>query len=169
MKTTAGDPVQDFLAALDHDRRDSFLDFAEHTYSVYEIWLYAGILGYSGGFGALEAWVQQRFRKLDRRELILKEISNLEHDINFLREQVRMSLVEAKEAATRIAQLSKELRGHVVEVDKMTKATDRRGLILAGADRVIRELKTIFRGNDEMTAALGLACESVWAALEEDR
>lgn len=163
------DVVQDFLAALDNDRREGFLEFAEHTYSAYEIWVYAGVLGYTGGFTALEKWVQQRFRKLDRRQLIIKEICHLQGDIDFLREQVKMDLIKASDAATRIAQLSKELRGHVVEVDKMTRATDRRGLILAGADRVIRELKTIFRGNDEMTEALGLACESVWAALEEDR
>lgn len=169
MTTSQRDVVQDFLAALDDDRREGFLEFAEHTYSVYEIWLYAGILGYSGGFTALEKWVQQRFKKLDRKRLILQEICNLQNDIEFLREQVKMDLVKASDAATRIAQLSKELRGHIVEADKMTRATDRRGLILAGADRVIRELKTIFRGNDEMTAALGLACESVWAALEEDR
>jgi hypothetical protein len=169
MATTHRDAVQDFLAVLDDDRREGFLEFAEHTYSVYEIWLYAGILGYNGGFTALEKWVQQRFKKLDRKRLILEEICSLQNDINFLREQVKMDLVKASDAAARIAPLSKELRGHIVEAEKMTRATDRRGLILAGADRVIRELKTIFRGNDEMTAALGLACESVWAALEEDR
>jgi len=163
------DPVLDFIATLDDDRRDAFLECAEHVYSVYEIWLYAGVLGYQGGFAALERWVQQRFRKLDRRRLILDEIGKLKDDIGVLREQVRQSLVEANDAAPRIAQLSKELRGHVVEVEKMTRATDRRGLILAGADRVIRELKTIFKGNDDMMNALGLACESVWAAIEEDR
>ncbi len=70
---------------------------------------------------------------------MLAEIVKLESDIDFLRQQVHADLVKPDAAATRIAHLSKELRGHVVEVDKITKGTDRRGLILAGADKVMKK------------------------------
>ena len=51
----------------------------------------------------------------------------------------------------------------------MTRGTDRRGLVLAGADKVMRELKSIFKGNDDVVNALELAYESVWAALAEEK
>ena len=100
---------------------------------------------------------------------MLGEIVKLEGDIDFLRQQVMNDIVKPDAAATRIAHLSKELRGHVVEVEKMSKVTDRRGLVLAGADKVMRELKSIFKGNDDVINALELAYESVWAALVEEK
>ena len=78
-------------------------------------------------------------------------------------------MVKPDAAATRIAHLSKELRGHVVEVDKITKGTDRRGLVLAGADKVMRELRSIFKENEDVTNALELAYESVWAMLIDEK
>lgn len=161
-------PLAAFLAALENDRREAFLDYAEHTYSVYEIWLYASVLGYAGSFGELERWVQKHYRKLNRRELLLGEVCKLEADIDFLRQQVAADLVKPDAAASRIAHLSKELRGHIAEIDRMTRATDRRGLVLAGADRTLRELRTIFKGNEEMTTALDLAGESVWKILASE-
>ena len=163
------DVVQSFLTALDHGYRESFLMYAENTYSVYEIWLYASVLGYEGGFNVLEEWVQTNYPKLNRRQLLLAEIVKLESDIDFLRQQVHADLVKPDAAATRIAHLSKELRGHVVEVDKITKGTDRRGLVLAGADKVMRELRSIFKENEDVTNALELAYESVWAMLVDEK
>lgn len=154
-----------FLNSLDSDRREAFLNYAEHTYSIYEIWLYASVLGYGGGFVELERWVQKHYRKLNRRELLLAEVCKLEADIDFLRQQVAADLVKPDAAATKIAHLSKELRGHVVEIDKMTKATDRRGLILAGADSVMRAMRGIFKDNEDVMPALESAFESVWAQL----
>lgn len=163
------DVVQSFLTALDHGYRESFLMYAENTYSVYEIWLYASVLGYEGGFNVLEEWIQTNYPKLNRRQLLLAEIVKLESDIDFLRQQVHADLVKPDAAATRIAHLSKELRGHVVEVDKITKGTDRRGLVLAGADKVMRELRSIFKENEDVTNALELAYESVWAMLVDEK
>lgn len=161
--------VRDFLAILDNDRREGFLAYAEQTYSVYEIWLYAGVLGYEGGFTELERWVQAHYPKLNRRALLLNQVELLERDIQILRQHIEAGLLAPADAATRIAHLSKELRGHIIEIEKTTKALDRRGLILAGADRVMREVKTIFRGNDEVIDALNLAYESVWALLTEEK
>lgn len=168
--TTHGDgPVAIFLAALDDDRREGFLNYAENTYSIYEIWLYASVLGYSESFTALERWVNKHYRKLNKRELLLAEACKLEADVDFLRQQVQADLVKPDAAASRIAHLSKELRGHLSEIDKMTRTTDRKGLILAGADAVMRQLRVIFKDNDEVTAALDSAFESVWAQLDSDK
>ena len=161
--------VQNFLTSLDKDRHEAFLVYVENTYSIVEIWLYATVLGYEGGFTSLEKWVSNNFPKLNRRQLMLGEIVKLEYDIDFLRQQVQADIVKPDAAATRIAHLSKELRGHVVEVEKMSRGTDKRGLILSGADKVMRELRSIFKGNEDMTNALDLAYESVWAALIEEK
>ncbi len=169
MPLDAKEQIQKFLSALDHSHREGFLSYVENTYSIYEIWVYASVLGYDGSFSALHHWVQDNYPKLNRRELMLAEIVKLEADIDYLRQQVHADLVKPDAAATRIAHLSKELRGHVVEVERMTKGVDRRGLILAGADRVMRELRAIFKGNDDVTDALDLAYESVWAVLVDER
>lgn len=160
--------VGTFLSSLDSDRRETFLNYAEHTYSVYEIWLYASVLGYNGGFVELERWTQKHYRKLNRRELLLAEVCKLEADIDYLRQQVCADLIKPGDAATKIAHLSKELRGHLVEIDRMTKATDRRGLILAGADGVMRAMRSIFKDNEDVMPALESAFESVWAQLNSE-
>ena len=92
--------------------------------------------------------------------------------MKLLRETIRRIILELGQpeldAASRIAHLSKELRGHLSEIDKMTKAADRKGLVMAGADRVLREFKAIFKGNEDVTNALDLASESVWAVLADE-
>ena len=160
--------IQGFLAGLDDTHREGFMAYAEHTYSVVEIWLYASVLGYEGTFSALEKWVAATFPKLNRKGILLAETVKLEGDIDVLRQQVQMDLVSPADAASKIAHLSKELRSHLVEIDKMSKAADRKGLIMAGADRVLRELKAIFKGNEDLMNALNLASESVWAMLAEE-
>jgi len=162
-------PVPQFLAALDSDRREGFLNYVEHTYSVYEIWLYAGVLGYQDSFTALERWVSKNYPKLNRRELLLAEICKLEADIDYLRQQVQADLIKADAAASRIAQLSKELRGHVSEIERMNRTTDRRGLVLAGADMAMRALRSTFKDNEVVMPALDMAFESVWAQLESEK
>ncbi len=169
MPKTVDPQIQDFLTALDDAHREGFMAYAENTYSVYEIWLYAGVLGYEGSFAALEKWINQTYPKLNRREIMLAEIVKLEGDIDFLRQQVQADLIKADAAATRVAHLSKELRGHVVEVDKLTKGHDRRGLIMAGADKVMRDLRTIFKNSDEVLPALELAFESIWADICDEK
>ncbi len=163
------EPVQDFLAALDNANREGFLAYAENTYSIYEIWLYACVLGYQGSFPVLEKWVGKTYPKLNRREIMLAEIVKLEGDIDFLRQQVQADLIKADAAATRIAHLSKELRGHVMDVDKLTKSLDRRGLVMSGADKVMRDLRMIFKSSEEVMPALELAFESIWADLCEEK
>jgi len=165
---TYEEQMQSFIGALDDGHREGFMAYAESTYSVVEIWLYARVLGFDGAFAALEQWIKKNFPKLNRRQILLAETVKLEGDIDYLRQQVQMDIVAANDAASRIAHLSKELRGHVIEIDKMTKAADRKGLVMAGADRVLRELKAIFKGNEDLMNALDLASESVWAMLADE-
>lgn len=160
--------ISGFIGALDDTHREGFLLYAENTYSIVEIWLYANVLGYDGSFAALEQWVKKTFPKLDRRQVLLVETVKLESDIARLRQDVNMDIVSANDAASKIAHLSKELRGHVIEIDKMSKNADRKGLVMAGADRVLRELKSIFKGNDDLMNALDIASESVWAMLADE-
>jgi hypothetical protein len=162
-------PVPQFLAALDSDQREGFLNYVDHTYSIYEIWLYAGVLGYQDSFTALEKWVTKHYPKLNRRELLLAEICKLEADIDYLRQQVQADLIKADAAASRIAHLSKELRGHVGEIERMNRTTDRRGLVLAGADMAMRAMRSTFKDNEVVMPALDKAFESVWAQLESER
>jgi hypothetical protein len=169
MVAVADGAVATFLAALDDDRREGFLNYAECTYSIYEIWLYAGVLGYNGSFTELEKWTQKHHRKLNRRELLLGEVCKLEADIDYLRQQVAADLVKPDAAASRIAHLSKELRGHLTEIERMTRSTDRRGLILAGADTAFRALRGIFKDNEDVLPVLERAFESIWAQLETER
>lgn len=169
MNSAISDQVQGFLTALDNGHRETFLVYADNTYSIYEIWIYASVLGYEGSFAALEKWVAKNHPKLNRREMMLAEVIKLEADIDYLRQQVQADLIKADAAATRIAHLSKELRGHLVEIEKMTRGLDRRGLILAGADKVMRELRTIFKQSEDVLPALEMAFESIWSGLIEER
>ena len=104
---THDEQIETFLAALDDTHREGFMVYAENTYSVVEIWLYARVLGYEGSFGALEKWIKKTFPKLNRRQILLAETVKLEGDIDYLRQQVQMDVVAANDAASRIAHLSK--------------------------------------------------------------
>lgn len=151
-----------FLAALGHGTREGFLSFVENNESIYEIWLYAGVVGYEGGFESLEAWVKKRYPKLNRRQLLLAEIIRLQSDIENVRTD---ETIKSENVASRIAQLSKELRGHIVEVEKMNRSIDRRGLTLAGADRTMRLLREMFCKDGAMTETLSEAFHGIWAQL----
>ena len=160
--------IQAFLESLDHSQREAFQSYASNCHSIYEIWLYATVLRYSGSFIALEEWVENHYPKLNKLEILLTEIVKIEADIDLLRQEVQSGMMRPGDSATRISHLSKELRGHVVEADRIQVARDRRGLIMAGADKVMRELKSIVKGNEEMTNALELAYESVWSDIASE-
>jgi len=160
--------VENFLATLRDGERESFLNFAELSGSNYEIWIYATILGFSGRFVELEQWVEATYTKVNRRDMLIAEARCLESDIADLRSMVQIGRMAPEVAAGRITGLTKELRGHLAEIEKMSRSTDRRGRVLAGADRAIRELKAIFRGNEEIMDALEPAFASVWSVITEE-
>lgn len=159
--------VAGFLAALDHSQRERFLGECEGRESPFHIWLYACAMGYEGGFTQLDEWLQTRYPQINRRQMLMAEAARLEADIQV----ARIPADDAKpgDVARSVAALSKELRGHLAEIERMSRAVDRRGLILSGADRLLRILQDMFAEDTEMQSALGQGFEALWAQISEER
>jgi hypothetical protein len=47
----------------------------------------------------------------------------------------------------------------------MNRTTDKRGLVLAGADRVMREITTIFKDDPQFAEPIENAINAVWAKI----
>tara|TARA_B100000945_G_scaffold321151_1_gene334136 strand:- start:2580 stop:2858 length:279 start_codon:yes stop_codon:yes gene_type:complete len=89
----------------------------------------------------------------------------MQEDIRKLRADVETGLVKRDAGVARIAQMQKELRGTIAQIDQFTTARDRKGLLMAGADRAIRELMFIFK-DDPIEIPLEEATMSVWARMQ---
>ena len=157
--------VDQWLDTLPAADAEDFREFAEVTPSVIEIWVYAGILGYSGTFNDLTRWVKMKFKKLNRREILNSEIAALHSDIQDLRMAITAGEVKGDLGAGRLAALEKELRSHIEASERMNRTTDKRGLILAGADRVMRELTNIFKDDPQFSEPIDNAMNAVWAKI----
>jgi hypothetical protein len=157
--------VDQWLDSLPAAESEEFKDFAEHTPSVIEIWVYAGIIGYTGSFNDLVRWTKMKFKKLNRREILNSEIAALHSDIQDLRMAVTTGEIKGDNGAARLAALEKELRSHIEVSERINKTTDKRGLILAGADRVMRELTNIFKDDPQFAEPIDNAMNAVWAKL----
>ena len=130
---------------------------------VLEIWVYAGIVGYTGTFTDLNRWVKMKYKKLNRREILNSEIAALHSDIQELRMAIMSGEIKGDNGAARLAALEKELRSHIETSDRMNKSTDKRGLVLAGADRVMRELTGIFKDDPQFAEPIENAVNAIWA------
>jgi hypothetical protein len=167
--------VAGFLAALDHGDRERFLGDCESRDSAYQLWLYACAMGYEGGFDQLDSWLRKRYPRLDPCKILMAEVVRLESDLASLRDPVLAPEDGGGPAFGRgsrhssIASLSKELRGCLGEIDRVSKGIDRRGLMLAGVDRLMRELEAAFDGNEQVEKALAEAFELVWRQIQEER
>ena len=157
--------VDQWLDTLPAADAEDFREFAEVTPSVIEIWVYAGILGYSGTFNDLTRWVKMKFKKLNRREILNSEIAALHSDVQDLRMAITAGEVKGDLGAGRLAALEKELRSHIEASERMNRTTDKRGLILAGADRVMRELTNIFKDDPQFAEPIDIAMNAVWAKI----
>ena len=155
--------VDQWLDTLPASESEDFKEFAEVTPSIIEIWVYAGIVGYEGTFNDLNRWVKMKYKKLNRREILNSEISMLHADIQELRMAITSGDVRGDNGAARLAALEKELRSHIETSDRMNRMTDKRGLILAGADRVLREMTAIFKDDPQFSEAIARANEAVFA------
>ena len=155
--------VDQWLDTLSASESEEFKDFAEATPSVIEIWVYAGIVGYPGTFNDLTRWVKMKYKKLNRREILNSEIAALHSDIQDLRMAVTSGEIKGDNGAARLAALEKELRSHIEVSERINKTTDKRGLILAGADRVMRELTNIFKDDPQFSEPIENAMNAVWA------
>jgi len=155
--------VDEWLDTLPASESEQFKEFAEYTPSVIEIWVYAGIMNYPGTFNDLVRWVKMKFKKLNRREILNSEIAALHSDIQDLRMAVTSGEIKGDNGAARLAALEKELRSHIEVSERLNKTTDKRGLILAGADRVMRELTNIFKDDPQFSEPIENAMTAVWA------
>ena len=160
MYLTIMDQWLDTLPAADSEH---FCEFADNCPSVIEIWVYAGVLDYPGTFNDLVRWVKMKYKKLNRREILNSEISALHSDIQELRMAVTSGEIKGDNGAARLAALEKELRSHIEVSEKINRSTDKRGLILAGADRVMRELTNIFKDDPQFAEPIDNAINAIWA------
>lgn len=126
-------------------------------------------MGYEADFSELEAWLQKRYPQLNRRRMLEAESVRLEADIDALRSSMSQEGSKSGEIARSVASLTKELRGHLAEIERMSKGLDRRGLILSGVDRLMRTLQDMFSEDDDMQAALQEGFDVVWSQLNEER
>ena len=155
--------VDQWLDTLPASESEEFKEFAEYTPSIIEIWVYSGILGYEGTFNDLSRWVKMKYKKLNRREILNSEIAALHSDIQELRMAVTSGEIKGDNGAARLAALEKELRSHIEVSERLNRSTDKRGLILAGADRVMRELTNIFKDDPQFAEPIDNAMNAVWA------
>ena len=155
--------VDKWLDTLPAAESENFQEFAEVTPSIIEIWVYAGVLNYPGKFNDMARWVKMKYKKLNRREILNSEIAALHSDIQELRMAVTSGEIKGSDGAARLAALEKELRAHIETSERMNRSTDKRGLILAGADRVMREVLNIFKDDPQFAEPIENAMNAVWA------
>lgn len=162
--------VADWLASLDSSNKDAFVHYAKNAVSDIEAYLYARFLkpGYDGSISDLTAWIQEKYPKSDLRKVLLIEIDELQDDIRKVRDMTVTGMLDHATAATKISALQKELRSHIQSVRAMSDGMDRRGLLLAGADRCLRELNQTFDSQPTIQTLLEDAAMLVWSVLERE-
>jgi hypothetical protein len=143
-----------WLDNLDSATRESFNAFAEDTFSPIQVYIFAKFLGYEGSIICVDHWVKAKYPKPDHLKVLLYEIKEMQEDVRKLREDVENFTVKRK-----------EIRGTIAQVDLFTSAKDRKGLLLIGADRAIREMISIFK-DDPIEGPLQEAAMSVWAKIQ---
>lgn len=154
-----------WLDNLDSATKESFCAFAEDNYSTIEIYIYARFLGYNGSITDCESWVKSSYEKPDHLKKLLYEIDEMQEDIRKLRRDIEDDFVKRDVGVSRIAQMQKELRGAIAQVATYTNNKDRKGLLMAGADRAMREILFVFK-DDPMESPLEEASLSVWARMQ---
>jgi hypothetical protein len=150
---------------LDSATQESFISFASESYSIIECFLYARFLGYRGSITSCEEWVKDQYVKPDYRKVLADEIDEMQEDIRKLRDAVEIGEVKRDAGVARIAQMQKELRGTIIQMEEFTSSKDRKGLLMAGADRAIREIMFIFK-DDPIESPLHEATMAVWARMQ---
>lgn len=141
------------------------MSFAADKYSVVEIYIYARFLGYRGTIADCDVWCSANFEKPDHINTLLVQIEEMKEDVRKLRLDVEAGLIKRDVGVARNAQMQREIRGNVAQVESFTTAKDRKGLLLAGADRAIREMLAIFK-DDPIEVPLEEASMAVWARMQ---
>ena len=132
------------------------------------MYLYARFLGYKGSITDCDLWAKKEFKKRNFNTILEIEIDSMQVDISKLREAIDLGVVKQDMGAARISMLQKELRAHIKQLADEKHLADRQGLILAGADRALREILLIFR-DDPIEGPLQEASMGVWTkSLQEE-
>lgn len=154
----------EWLEALSPNEKESFLTFCRKHSSPIQMYLYARFLGFTGNIVDCDEWQQKEFKKRNLQQILEIEIDNMREDVEKLRQAIDMGLVKQDNGTARIAMLQKELRGAIKQIQDERYLTDKQGLILAGADRALREIVLIFK-DDPIEGPLQDAVMAVWTKI----
>ena len=157
----------DWVHSLSDKDRESYLAFCKKAGSPIQIYLYARFLGFTGTIVECDEWSRENFKKRDFSAVLEAEIDSMTMDISKLRDAIDMGMVKQDMGTSRIAMMQKELRGSIKQLNDEKILMDKQGLILAGADRALREMLTIFR-NDPIEGPLQEASMGVWTKILQE-
>jgi hypothetical protein len=131
------------------------------------MYLYARFLGFTGTIVECHDWAKENYKKRNFAAIMEEEIDSMQQDIAKLREAIDMGMIKQDMGTSRIAMLQKELRGTIKQLNDEKHLTDKQGLILAGADRALREMLLIFR-DDPIEGPLQEASMGVWTKILQE-
>jgi hypothetical protein len=131
------------------------------------MYLYSRFLGFTGSIVECDEWSKKEYKKRDFNGLLEMEIDSMQQDIFKLREAIDMGMVKQDMGTSRIAMMQKELRGSIKQLKYEKILLDKQGLILAGADRALREMLSIFR-DDPIEGPLQEASMGVWTKILQE-
>ena len=159
--------MKDWIQGLTDKDRESFLTFCKRTNSPIQMYLYSRFLGFTGSIVDCDEWSKKEYKKRDFNGLLEMEIDSMQQDIAKLREAIDMGMVKQDMGTSRIAMMQKELRGSIKQLNDEKILLDKQGLILAGADRALREMLSIFR-DDPIEGPLQEASMGVWTKILQE-
>ena len=159
--------MKKWIQTLNNKDRESFLEFCKKASSPIQIYLFSRFLGFQGTVVECNEWSMKEFKKRNFNVVLEAEIDNMQIDINKLRDAIDMGIVKQDMGAARIAMLQKELRGAIKQIEDKKILQDKQGLILAGADRALREMLSIFR-DDPIEGPLQEASMGVWTKILQE-
>ena len=157
----------DWIHSLSDKDRESYLAFCKKAGSPIQIYLYARFLGFTGTIVECDEWSRENFKKRNFSAVLEAEIDSMTMDISKLRDAIDMGMVKQDMGTSRIAMMQKELRGSIKQLNDEKVLMDKQGLILAGADRALREMLTIFR-DDPIEGPLQEASMGVWTKILQE-
>ena len=157
----------DWIHSLSDKDRESYLAFCKKAGSPIQIYLYARFLGFTGTIVECDEWSRENFKKRNFSAVLEAEIDSMTMDISKLRDAIDMGMVKQDMGTSRIAMMQKELRGSIKQLNDEKILMDKQGLILAGADRALREMLTIFR-DDPIEGPLQEASMGVWTKILQE-
>ena len=159
--------MNEWLSTLPSKDKETYLTFCKQTSSPIQMYLYARFLGYKGSISTCSEWSIDQFKKRNFNSILEIEIDAMQQDIAKLRDGIDLGMVKQDMGAARIAMLQKELRGAIKQLNDEKHLIDKQGLILAGADRALREILLIFR-DDPIEGPLQEATMGVWTKILQE-